>query len=473
MTVRVRGIYATALTELFDDVVQASPPIERRFDEAFPVEPATVTVETTEHRQGVGLHGDPDEVASLGARLEELALDAFRWRATLPRGAVYAGEITETLGSGALVDCGVGTGFLPYARTGAHVEVGDRLRVQVREPRPPWANSRPVLDTTIRVYGELGTLVRGGLTDGTTRPDLADILPAEPPDGWAVDWGYDADDAGLEALSATIEYLGRRAGELDDALSGVTPPAEAAPVEYFSGDATTWVWFGRGARFALDDRRRRVVPTMAGHHRIKAGANEASTAVDLVEAVCDDVVSDPAGVDEGDGGTTPAFPFDAVTRLFGPTEGETVRIGHGKPDGSRIELGSGTVTSRDPSGRVTVERELRGGGTYDALGVAKEDGDVATTKFTEGRWWYPTVYRSEDGVRRGTYVNVCTPVEVFPREVRYVDLHVDVIERADGSVAVVDEDELDEAVSAGHVSDELADRARTVARAVENALSSK
>ena len=54
---------------------------------------------------------------------------------------------------------------------------------------------------------------------------------------------------------------------------------------------------------------------------------------------------------------------------------------------------------------------------------------------------------------------------------RYVDLHVDVVKHADGTVERVDDDELDAAVEAGHVPEKLAEKARAVAGAVENALS--
>ena len=147
-----------------------------------------------------------------------------------------------------------------------------------------------------------------------------------------------------------------------------------------------------------------------------------------------------------------------------------MKIGHGKPDGRCILLGRGEVTACDADGSVTVEREMSPGGTYDALGTKRRAGDVAITKFEEGRWWYPTVYRGDDGTRRGTYVNVCTPVEVFPDTVRYVDLHVDVVKHADGTVERVDDDELDAAVDADEVPEPLAEKARSVATAVENAL---
>ena len=488
-TVRVRGIYTTALTRLFEDrglsVVQASPPIRDRFDDEFAVAPAGAAVSTTDDRQGVGIAGDSGAVAAALDAARGVGTDALAWRDPTPRGAVYAGEVTETLGSGAVVELGGGAvedggngdgegpetdalptvagtdpeGFLPYSKTATHVEEGDRLRVQVKEPAAPWGSGRPVLDTTVRVQAGLATLVRGSSPD-TNGPELADLLPVDPPEGWGIDWDRAADDAGLDALGDALDGVTERATALDAAFDDSPAPDEAAPYCYWGGEATVWVWFGRESRFGLDERRRDVTATMPGHHRTKAATNGASAAVDFVEAVCPD-----AGTgDETD------FPFDAVTRQFGPMEGDSVRIDHGKPDGRLFSLGTGEVTRRDADGTVVVEREMSGRGSYDALGVDQQAGDVAVTKLTEGKWWYPTVYRGEDGEKRGTYVNICTPVEVFPSAVRYVDLHVDVVKRPDGSVERLDDDELDAAEAEGYVPPKLAKKARDVANAVEGAL---
>ena len=492
-TVRVRGIYTTALTQLLSDgtrtrVVQASPPIRERFDAQFPAEPADADVATTDDRQGVGVVGRPTGVAAVLDRAR-VARDALVWRDPTPRGAVYAGEVSETLGSGAVVtltdatddaaasatgrddptaldDVPVAdrdpTGFLPYSKTANHVEEGDRLRVQIDESSAPWTGGRPVLDTTVRVHGALATLVRGGGDGGVVGgvgggdPELADLLPVDPPAGWATEWAPAADDADLDALGTALERVSERARVVDDAFASADPPAAVAPHCYWPGEATAWAWFGRESRFALDAQRREVTATMPGHHRTKAATDSASAAVDFVEAVCPDAAGE--------------FPFDAVTRQFGPVAGDTVDIEHGKPDGRSFSLGEGEVTRRDADGTVVVEREMSGRGTYDALGVDQQQGDVAVTKFTEGTWWYPTVYRGAGGEKRGTYVNVCTPVEVFPTRVRYVDLHVDVVKRADGTVERVDDDELDAAVENGYVSERLAEKARDVAGAVENAL---
>jgi hypothetical protein len=465
MSVRVRGIYTTALTHLLDeaglDVVQASGPIRARFDREFPVERAGAAVSTTDDRQGVGVSGDRETVARVVDLLTDVGRETLSWADPLAERAVYAGEVTETLSGGAVVDCGDGEGFLPYSNSDERVETGDRLRVQVREGAPPWTDGRPVLDTTVAVRGELLTLVRGESSSTTAGgPAMLDVIAADPRAGWGVSWEGASDDADFDALASALSAANERAEAIDDALAESTGPEERAPQRTYDGGATVWVWFGRESRFALDEKRRAVTTTMAGHHRVKAGSRSASAAVDYVEALC----PDPGGDDESD------FPFAVTARQFGPAEGGSLTLGHGKPDGRLITLGRAAVQSVAADGTVVVEREMSAGGEYDALGVPKEAGDIAETKLKEGRWWYPTVYRDSDGEKKGTYVNVCTPVEIFPDTARYVDLHVDVIEHADGRVERVDDDELDAAVEAGEVPQVLADRARSVAAAVANAL---
>ena len=506
--VRIRGIYTTALTRSLLDagqtVVQASAPIRERFDADFGDETHDVTVATTEDRQGVGVHGDPDAVDRVADELREVGRDTFAWVDPTPPGAVFEAEVTETLGSGAVCALGDAEGFLPYAESDDYLDAGDRVRVQVRESAPPWADHRAELGTDIRADAGLATLVRGGsgvtvdTRDDTAGRELAgmtEFLSTTVPDGWGLEWSHAATRADMDALDAALARAVARAESLSDALGdagdGDTPPADAAPTGALAAPTSgQWCWFGRESRFALDDTRRAVTATMPGHHRTKAGSEAASAGVDLAEALCGDGLGGPSG-DTGDADSTndgdgdadstddgndtanadETFPFAVVTRQFGPVEGDTVAITHGKPDGRAFSLGRGTVTEWDSDGTVAVERTLSGGGTYDALGTSRERGDTALTKFREGRWWYPTIYRGEDGDLKGTYVNVCTPVECFPAEIRYVDLHVDVIKHPDGTVERVDDDELDAAVAAGTVPDPVAEKARAVAASLERALS--
>ena len=486
MNARVRGIYATALTEALLDadheVVDASAPIRRRFDAEFETAPPDARVATTDDRQGVGAHGDPDAVGELRALLTDVGLDALAWADPTPPGTVLDGTATETLGGGAVVRLRVGDergggddataeGYLPYGRVDDRVETGDPVRVQVRESAAPWTDRRPELDGALRAGGGLVALEPGSGTRVDVRNDEAarelsgmlDLLGLEPPEGWRAVWKPPAVDAGTEELRAGLDRAVAAAEGLGDAVDaaggvGVLDDSDLVrEVPLARPNAGVWVWFGRESRSALDDRRREATATMPGHHRVKAGSADASAGVDLAEALC-----------EPDADA--AFPFGVVADAFGPAEGDALRLEHGKPDGRLITLGEATVTAVDADGSVTVEREMTGGGTYDGLDVPREAGDVAETSLKEGRWWYPTTYRGRDGTVRGTYVNVCTPVEVFPDAARYVDLHVDVMKHPDGTVERVDDDELRDAEAAGEVPEPLAEKARSVASALENAL---
>ncbi|THE65088.1 DUF402 domain-containing protein [Salinadaptatus halalkaliphilus] len=475
-TVRIRGIYTTALTQLLIDdgfeVVQASDPICERFEESFEAAPADVTIWTTRDRQGLEVSGDPDAVETIVSLLEAVAIDTFHWSDAVPRGSVFDAEVLDADGgSGAVVDLGDGRrGYLQYDAVDGYVDAGNRYRVQVDEPIPPWDDDRPLVRPTLAVGGGLCRLSRdrtgvSAALSGERAEELVgmtDLLSVDRPDGWGLRWQRPAADADLEAMTTALEDAAERAEGLEEALAdapgGIDEPAD--PGERATPKRTAWLWFGRESRFELDALRRDVEATMAGHHRTKAADRAASAAVDFAEAVA-----------ESPGGESDDFPFETVARQFGPTDGDRLEIDHGKPDGTLISLGYGDVTEFDSDGSLTLERSMGGGGTYDALGTPKESGDVAVTKFREGRWWYPTTYKGSDGGSKGTYVNVCTPVELFPDTVRYVDLYIDVIRTPDGTVETVDADELEAAVADGHVSAELADKARSVADAVERALS--
>lgn len=453
--VRIRGIYATALTAVLNDAVTIVAPsraIDRRFDESFEVTDWDVTVDATDDRQGISVVGTRGGVSTISEYVSECGFDVFSWPDPAPKGAVVTAEVIEELGRGAVVDLGQREGFLPYADTDEYVSTSDELRVQVHEPTPPWSDQRPVVGTDVWVFGGLVDLFRGdeAVQVEVDHPEreselirTVEMIQTDIPAGWGVRFEGAAVDADLQVLGGAIDGVVTQVDDVRGRGNGDDPLW-----------ATRWFWFGRASRFEFDDRRRSVVATMPGHHRIKAGGDVESAAVDFVERLCEP--------DE--------FPVEPVLEQFGPREGDRYRIDHGKPDGRRFSLGEGEIIGRDGD-TITVRREMSAGGRYDALESPREEGDSAVTKLREGRWWYPTVYRDSDGKSKGMYVNICTPVELFARKASYMDLEVDIIRRADGSVERVDTDELEEAVANGHVSSELAAKAREVATAVERALS--
>jgi len=452
--VKVRGVYTTAATRLLLDagyeVVEPSDAIRDRFDASFGGEGEVFPdVEVRNSDDYLGLYvvgeGTKEVAETLAAGVDSFVFDA------VPVGATRDATVEEEASSGAFVRFGDGRGFLPYSKVDDHVEEGDELRVTVVEEAAPWSDGSPVVAAGERVGNELVTLVRGksgSRVEGGSKEDATQLsrtaatVGAEPPSGWGVVYSREALDADMNKLADAMNDAAERASEGSD------------------DDEAAWIWLGRDGRAAYDEARAEEVTTVPGHHRLKATSKAASSGVDIAEALLDD--TDP----------TDDPPFNVVARRFGPQEGDQIEIVHGKPDGRYPSLGHGEVVSADADEDemvVVVERRITSSGTYDALGVEREDGDVARTRFEEEGRAYATVYESAGGEKKGTYVNVCTPLEIFPDAVRYTDLYVDVVE-VDGEARVVDEDELEDAVDEGIVPKEVAKRARGVADRIEEEL---
>ena len=124
--------------------------------------------------------------------------------------------------------------------------------------------------------------------------------------------------------------------------------------------------------------------------------------------------------------------------------GSIVRIEHAKPWKHTVCM-SGLVRSCE-NGLLVIERSFPAGGRYDSLGDEKQAGDHGLVEIPGGSWVLRRVYFRADGRTIGELYNIQTPVEFRPGLVRYIDLEVDVVRRADGRVEVVDEDDLEHAV---------------------------
>jgi probable ribonuclease FAU-1 len=148
--------------------------------------------------------------------------------------------------------------------------------------------------------------------------------------------------------------------------------------------------------------------------------------------------------------------------------GSLVRVQHNKPWKRSIAM-TGVVTAWDGE-TLTLERSFSAGGRYDSLNVPKLAGDWGTIEAIRGAWVLRRAYHRADGTLIGELFNIQTPTELGPGVVRYVDLEVDVVRMPDGTVAVVDEDDLDAAVRVRGITPELAERARAVARRLADVL---
>ncbi|MCS7120239.1 MAG: DUF402 domain-containing protein [Nitrososphaerota archaeon] len=209
-----------------------------------------------------------------------------------------------------------------------------------------------------------------------------------------------------------------------------------------SGFAHLSVEFPSSSKRRMDSLRAEVTPTLDGHHFYKACGGRIAqlleTAEKMLEKNC---------------------PRDEVESLFAetvrkefPNKGSLIRIEHVKIDGKIFDLGPARIIEiNDKNGKITLQRSFSKTGIYDGLGVQKEPGDIGLTEIKMGDWSFVTKYFSSEQREKGAYININTPVEVYPGRIRYVDLEVDICVWPNGEFKVLDVDKFEEYIHAGYL----------------------
>ena len=89
-----------------------------------------------------------------------------------------------------------------------------------------------------------------------------------------------------------------------------------------------------------------------------------------------------------------------------------------------------------------------------------ESGSLAVWFTFPGLWHDIGRFHTADGRLTGIYANVLTPVHIEGDVWHTTDLYLDVWQPVGGAQRILDEDELEEALSAGHIDEPTAARAR-------------
>lgn len=420
----MKGIYATALTELLVEsgipVVDASPQLKARFGDSVSSRGvALVTVKDKEDRRGVVVIGKKD----LAQRVLEVLKTALALSpiVVMP-GELYATYVCRALG-GTLVE-------LPGGQVG-YFEEGAREGELVVAHVVSFREGRPVLRRGAAVVGVYARLVEGGAHGvsehirGPQRATLLSLAESFGLKGWGVRWRSSARWADPSVLSEELRTLGDLAERVRERVRELNRPEKVT-----EGEILALVPFALDDKRRLDGIRARRVPTLPYHHLAKACGEKYSALVDALERFPDR--------------RSEAELADKVLELLeSEIAGGRLRVVHETPIGKAIELrGEATVVGRKPL-VIELRRRISGGGVYDGLGVAKEEGDTAVSLIALGSYVLPHAYFSADGVLKGLYVNVNTPIEPCPPDaVWYVDAFVDVVWSDKDGVRIVDLDEL-------------------------------
>jgi hypothetical protein len=231
--------------------------------------------------------------------------------------------------------------------------------------------------------------------------------------------------------------------------------------ENFGEQAKATVEFPYASKEYLDVVRSGILPTVRGHHRLRL--------IDprRLERREENLSQSPGDCDRVGAQLYGEIVFQSLARE------SLARIEHVRVNGKVINLGDGTLAAADAAERRVVVRRFFRGGRYDGLDLPIEEGDYALTECREGDMFVRHTYYSRKGVSKGVYVNINTPVELYPWGVRYVDLEIDVVRRGDGEPFVVDREKLKKITAQGFISPALEKRASEVAEKMLDVLKAR
>jgi len=203
--------------------------------------------------------------------------------------------------------------------------------------------------------------------------------------------------------------------------------------------------FPGATKAVLDGLRAQVLPTIRKHHRLRIIASDY---LDLIERQIEHA---PHRRDRLEREFMERFVFQPFRKH------RVVQVEHVKPEGEILKLREGEIVSLE-EGRLFMKRLFQKG-RYDGLDLAIEPGDYGITEVEPDGWSLRHRYFSSAGEPKGEYWNINTPIELYPDRIRYVDLHVDVVRRANEAARIIDQEELESITRRGLISPRLRQKA--------------
>ncbi len=216
------------------------------------------------------------------------------------------------------------------------------------------------------------------------------------------------DKQGVQA-SGTAEAVNVFTSILQSCLDDVVVRKGEAPAALLEGSRYVDVEFPALSKKKLDEIRGSVTPTINCHHYYKTCGVNISSTLDMAEKLLEK------------GG-----PCEEVEKLLKqtirakyPIVGSLIEIEHVKVHGEVLNLGKAVIEAFDrPKSLIRFRRILKKKGIYDGLKTEKAPGDYAVTEAKIGEWHLKTRYYSKDGRYKGTYINLNTPIELYPHGIR-------------------------------------------------------
>jgi Ribonuclease G/E len=461
---KVRGIYTTALTKLLLEngfqMVQPSQTIKARFGIPDNNEPPDIKLKDRHDLQGVVALGTPEAMNAFHKILHSELEDAITRKWNVNVDGIYKGIVIGENENTVQVKIGEDTvGLLPKHEAPSlnPSESRHTSEIVVQVERKRIGRKTPILTTQLKIVGNHAILAQKSnsgvslkIRDINKRAELYALGKQLAPEGWGIIWREPAAHKPKTVLEDEVAKLCEKVKALNEAVFSADAPALLVEGLHFMD-----VEFPYNAKRKLNSLRASVSPTIEGHHFYKSCGGNVSAALEMAEKL----------LEKGQSKGEVEELFKAQIQPHFPEEGSKVDVEHVKLSGTVFYLGQATIEAIN-SQTISYSRTIKADGFYDGLGVAKEAGDEAISETKLGEWHITTSYFSKDGKWKGSYININTPVEIYPEAIRYIDLEVDICIRPNGETKIVDMEKLEKALEKGYVSKKLFEKVENAVREV-------
>ena len=468
---RIRGIYSQSLTQIMlqnhFDMVQPTPEVARRFGLPYRADIPDVDIWDRSDLQGIVAIA----YESVLKKLTEVLRRRLGWVITrtprVAKSSIYKGIVMgkdEKTGH-TRVNLGPISGLLPDKS----IEKGKSIMVQVRAH--DYGRKAPVLSSSITIPGRAAVLLPDPVVRLSTKIKGQDVRNnltmlgkklRVHTESWGILWRTSAIKLTEEELYNEIENLLDTAQKIEDNYNII---AETGLL--FEGTSNADIEFPAEVKDALDKTRAKIRPTIDHHHFYKSAGY--ASLVDFAEMMVEDRPDEKDYVKSK---------LDKVISWDMPKVDEAINIVHTKLDGRCIVLSKGRVIDVS-NNAIAIRRQFKyttrklkmTPENIDDVEVPRDEGDYSITKAIPGSMILVTDYYSRESQHKGTYVNVNTGIEIYPSNgtspgtIRYVDLEIDVVAPKKGQTRIIDQHLLKRAVQRGFITDDMAEVARSKAKA--------
>jgi hypothetical protein len=431
ITLRIRGLYAAALTSLFRqyphvcEVVQPDDEIQVRLNQAWRMDSPDVTLDDHPDARGsrdtIRVAGPADAVEQILQLLQEHCFDSLIRRESSQVGATYMGlvGVVSRVRRRAVVYMGEQrAGILSLRYDDRDLRVGSYLPVRI-EALSTDGDDRPQLSTVVTVPGQYAVLTSSPsvklskqISDTETRERLQLLGDAQATGGWGILWRTAAQHADEQVLAQEISHLTQVAQDLQARISATTT------VGYIcGGEMVAHVLLPGQSKAVCDTFRAEILPTLLGHHKYKAQGDVYGAIVDALEKELPPEVlrTRTASLNVLSSLDAMQLPIHTQLRfLVRDLDGRVAEAGEGQR--LTYDLDAGWVDVRETLGRPE---------SYPPdLQLEQQPGDYSVTRFQEDSWSYITRFYGRDGTWKGDYASITMPLAIFSDQLHLVNLHV-------------------------------------------------